>query len=54
MAIIIVATKLQLPYRRIPHALDWLGSATLTSGLACLVLVATLGGRELPWGVGAG
>jgi EmrB/QacA subfamily drug resistance transporter len=49
VAITIVATKLRLPYRRIPHALDWLGSATLTSGLACLVLVATLGGRELPW-----
>ena len=49
VAITIIATKLRLPYRRIPHALDWLGSATLTSGLACLVLVATLGGRELPW-----
>jgi EmrB/QacA subfamily drug resistance transporter len=50
VAIAIVTTKLRIPYRRIPHAIDWLGSATLTSGLACLVLVATLGGRELPWG----
>jgi EmrB/QacA subfamily drug resistance transporter len=49
IAITIIVTKLRLPYRRIPHAIDWLGSATLTSGLACLVLVATLGGRELPW-----
>ncbi|HMJ78872.1 MAG TPA: MFS transporter, partial [Iamia sp.] len=46
----IVATKLKLPYRRVPHALDWPGSALLASALACLVLVATLGGREVPWG----
>jgi EmrB/QacA subfamily drug resistance transporter len=49
VAITIIVTKLHVPYRRIPHAIDWLGSATLTSGLACLVLVATLGGREVPW-----
>lgn len=50
VAMAIVATRLRLPYRRIPHALDWPGSALLAAGLAVLVLVATLGGRELPWG----
>jgi EmrB/QacA subfamily drug resistance transporter len=50
VAITIVATQLHVPYRKVPHALDWLGSATLTGALGCLVLVATLGGRQLPWG----
>jgi EmrB/QacA subfamily drug resistance transporter len=45
----IVLTKLRIPYRRIPHALDYVGSILLATALACLVMVATLGGRELPW-----
>jgi EmrB/QacA subfamily drug resistance transporter len=49
LAATIVATTLRLPYRRIPHALDWAGAALLTSGLAVFVLLATLGGHELPW-----
>lgn len=50
LAATIVATRLHLPYRRIPHALDWVGAALLTSGLALFVLLATLGGHEIPWG----
>jgi EmrB/QacA subfamily drug resistance transporter len=50
VAMTIVLTRLRIPYRRIPHALDLWGSALLATALACLVLVATLGGRELPWG----
>lgn len=50
LAASIVAARLRLPYRRIPHALDWAGAALLTSGLALFVLLATLGGREIPWG----
>jgi EmrB/QacA subfamily drug resistance transporter len=49
LATLIVTTKLRLPYRRIPHAIDWSGSLLLTSGLALFVLLATLGGREIPW-----
>jgi MFS family permease len=49
VAMTIVLTRLRIPYRRIPHALDLWGSALLATALACLVLVATLGGRELPW-----
>ncbi|HEX7131674.1 MAG TPA: MDR family MFS transporter [Iamia sp.] len=52
VSLAIVATRLKLPYRRVPHALDWPGSVLLASTLACLVLVATLGGREVPWGSG--
>ena len=49
LAATIVATKLRLPYRRIAHSLDWQGALLLTSGLALFVLVATLGGHEIPW-----
>lgn len=45
----IVALGLHIPYRRMPHALDWPGSVLLASSLACLVMVATLGGSEVPW-----
>lgn len=48
-AALIITTKLDVPYPRIPHALDWAGSVLLTSGLACVVALATLGGNELPW-----
>ena len=50
LAAAIVATKLQLAYRRIPHAIDWSGSVLLTGGLSLFVLLATLGGHEIPWG----
>ena len=50
LAAAIVATKLQLPYRRIPHAIDWSGSVLLTGGLSLFVVLATLGGHEIPWG----
>lgn len=54
-AALIVSTKLRLPYRRIPHAIDWSGSILLTGGLSLFVLLATLGGREIPWrSLGAG
>jgi EmrB/QacA subfamily drug resistance transporter len=49
VAAAIIATNLHLPHRRIPHALDVAGSALLTAGLACVVLLATLGGHDLAW-----
>ena len=54
LAASIVARRLRLPYRRIAHALDWSGAALLTSGLALFVLLATLGGNEIPWRSGPG
>ena len=52
LAATIVWTRLRLPYRRVAHAIDWSGSILLTSGLALFVLLATLGGREIPWASG--
>lgn len=50
VSIAIVALRLRVPYRRVPHRLDWPGSVLLASALACLVLIATLGGTDVPWG----
>ncbi len=52
VSMLVVVTRLKLPYRRVPHALDWRGSVLLASSLAGLVLIATLGGNEVPWGSG--
>ena len=49
VAVAIVATRLRLPERRVEHRLDLLGGALLTVGLAVFVLLATLGGHDLPW-----
>ena len=49
VAAAIVATRLRLPERRVHHSLDLLGGALLTAGLALFVLLATLGGSDLPW-----
>jgi EmrB/QacA subfamily drug resistance transporter len=45
----IVAFNLRVPYRRIPHSIDYLGSAFLTGALVALVLLTTIGGRSIPW-----
>jgi EmrB/QacA subfamily drug resistance transporter len=49
VAMTIITVTLRLPHRRILHAIDWAGSALLTTGLAGLVLLATLGGHEFAW-----
>lgn len=46
----IVVLALPIPYRRIPHAIDYAGAALLTTAIASAVLVATIGGREVSWG----
>jgi MFS family permease len=45
----IVLVALHLPHRRVRHSLDIAGAIYLTSGLACLVLVASLGGHDIAW-----
>ena len=49
LAAVIVATRLTIPNRRVDHALDVSGALLLTSGLSLVVLLATLGGHDLPW-----
>ncbi len=33
----------------VSHKIDWLGAALLTAALSLVILVCSLGGRELPW-----
>ena len=49
VAVAIVAMRLHLPAKRVHHALDLAGGALLTVALALFVLLATLGGHDLPW-----
>jgi EmrB/QacA subfamily drug resistance transporter len=43
VAVVIVVSTLRLPYRRIPHAIDYAGSTLLTLTLVGIVLLASIG-----------
>jgi EmrB/QacA subfamily drug resistance transporter len=49
VGIVIVATTLHLPSRRIPHSIDYLGSALLIGTLSSLVLLVSGGGESWAW-----
>lgn len=50
LALAVTAVVLRLPLRpRAQHRIDYLGAALLTGGVACLVLLTTLGGNAYPW-----
>jgi EmrB/QacA subfamily drug resistance transporter len=45
----IITFALRVPYKRIPHALDLLGSALLMGALISLVLLTSAGGESIDW-----
>ncbi len=45
----IVFDKLHVPYRRIAHAIDYVGAVLLTVSLTAVVVAASIGGREVRW-----
>jgi len=49
VALAIVALTLHVPYRRIPHAIDYAGGALLTGALTGAVVVVSAGGEDLAW-----
>ncbi|HLM16730.1 MAG TPA: MDR family MFS transporter [Acidimicrobiia bacterium] len=49
VAVAILVPRLHLPFRRVEHAIDYLGSALLTVALAALVVLATAGGKDVDW-----
>jgi len=49
LSLLIVWSALHVPYERIPHALDYPGAALITSALACLVVVASVGSDSNDW-----
>jgi len=49
LALVVTSTVLKLPYRRLHHPIDYLGSALMVAGVTCLLLVASWGGTQYPW-----
>lgn len=49
IALVVTSTALALPYVRIHHAIDYLGSALIMAAATCLLLVTEWGGSEFAW-----
>jgi EmrB/QacA subfamily drug resistance transporter len=50
MALGITAVVLNIPFRKINHAIDYLGASLIGSAATCLLLVTVWGGNEYAWG----
>ncbi len=50
VALFVVATVLHIPVRRVPHKIDWAGTAFLSVGVTCIILLTTWAGSEYAWG----
>ena len=50
VALFVTSIVLDLPYRKVHHAIDFLGSALIMAAATCLLLVTVWGGDEFPWG----
>jgi MFS family permease len=49
-ALFVVATVLHIPVKRVRHKIDWAGTAFLSLGVTCIILVTTWAGSEYAWG----
>jgi EmrB/QacA subfamily drug resistance transporter len=49
LALFVVAAVLHLPVKRIPHQIDWAGTAFLSVGVTCIILVTSWAGSEYAW-----
>lgn len=50
VALVVVAMQVPGHLRRVPHVIDYLGTAVLVLSATCLVLFTSLGGTTYPWG----
>ncbi|HKT43429.1 MAG TPA: MDR family MFS transporter [Gaiellaceae bacterium] len=50
LALFVIGATFHAPSVRVQHAVDYLGAALLAGGLACLVLLTSLGGTTYAWG----
>jgi EmrB/QacA subfamily drug resistance transporter len=50
VALFVVAAVLHLPVNRIPHSIDWAGTAFLSLGATCIIVLTTWAGSEYAWG----
>jgi EmrB/QacA subfamily drug resistance transporter len=50
VALFITSIVLDLPYRKVRHSIDFLGSALIMAAATCLLLVTVWGGVQYAWG----
>jgi len=50
LALFVVATVLHIPVNRVPHKIDWAGSALLAAGVTSIILLTTWAGSQYAWG----
>ena len=51
VALFVVAAVLHLPVKRVPHKIDWAGTAFLSVGVTCIILLTTWAGSEYCMGL---
>jgi EmrB/QacA subfamily drug resistance transporter len=49
LALVVIATRMDLPFHRREHTIDYLGAGLLTAAVTSLLLVAVWGGSTYPW-----
>ena len=52
IALFTIAAVLHIPARHVPHKIDWLGTALMSSGVTAIILLTTWGGTQYAWGSG--
>jgi EmrB/QacA subfamily drug resistance transporter len=50
VALFAIAAVLHIPVKRVPHQIDWLGTALLSAGVTAIILLTTWGGTQYAWG----
>jgi EmrB/QacA subfamily drug resistance transporter len=50
VALFAIAAVLHIPVKRVPHQIDWLGTALLSAGVTAIILLTTWGGTQYSWG----
>jgi len=49
LALFVSMSVLRIPFRRLEHRIDYLGSALMIGGVSCLLLLTTWGGTQYAW-----
>jgi EmrB/QacA subfamily drug resistance transporter len=49
LALFVVVTQMHVPFERRDHRIDYVGAATLTGAITCLLLVSAWGGQTYAW-----